>query len=176
VRTFALVLVTAVVAPVSALAATGDLTYVGCIANRGENGCREATHPSLLSSRVVAASRDGRSVYVASVDAVTWFKRRSSGALAYRGCIAAEEGAHGCKKARHNSLGGSLGIAVSPDDKSVYVTSLGTNSITRFNRHSNGSLTYKGCFANRGAHGIGGCKRPPHESLGDAFPVAYSTG
>ena len=66
-------------------AATGDLTYVGCIANFGANGCEQPVHDSLREPVAVAVSRDDKSVYVGSGRAVTWFKRRSSGALVLQG-------------------------------------------------------------------------------------------
>ncbi len=162
--------VVALAAPAPALAATGDLAYVDCIANRGANDCEQAAHNSLGRAAAVEVSRDGKSVYVASDGAITWFKRRRSGALAYGGCIA-NGGAHGCKKARHQSLDLPFDLAVSPDSRSVYVVALESNAITRFARRSNGALAYKGCFANRGRHG---CKDPPGNSLGDAAAVAVS--
>jgi DNA-binding beta-propeller fold protein YncE len=167
---FAVALLAALLAPARSPAAIGDLTYVGCIANRSANGCEQAAHNSLDGADAVAVSRDGESVYVASNDAITRFKRHSSGALAYKGCIA-DRGAHGCEKARHSSLYDVVDLAVSRDGRSVYGVALLGNSITRFKRHSNGALAYKGCFANRGAHG---CKKPPHNSLGYASGVVIS--
>jgi hypothetical protein len=70
--------------PAPALAETGDLTYLGCIANLGANGCEQPAHDSLRQPFAVAISGDGKSVYVGSHGAVTWFKRKSSGALANR--------------------------------------------------------------------------------------------
>ncbi|MGH2967267.1 MAG: hypothetical protein ACRDMH_18055 [Solirubrobacterales bacterium] len=160
----------ALLAPAPSLATIGDLTYVGCIANRGLNGCEQAPHTSLDGANDVEVSRDGKSVYVASANAVTWFKRRSSGALVFKGCIA-QDGLHRCERTRHRSLFEVPDLAVSRDGKSVYAVGLLSKSITRFRRHPNGALTYKGCFANRGAHG---CKGPPRNSLGDASGVAVS--
>src|SRR5205823_3436907 len=77
----------------------------------------------------------------------------STGALTYKGCIA-NGGAGGCVAPAHNSLGAANSVAVSADGKSVYVTSAGSNSITRFKRETTtGASQYKGCIANGGPHG-----------------------
>jgi DNA-binding beta-propeller fold protein YncE len=154
----------------------GTLTYRGCIANGGSHpgigGCKQAPRNSLDSNEAVTVSPDGRSVYVASSDSdsITTFKRKATGALKYRGCIA-DRRAHGCGKPKHDSLGGAFDVAVSPDGKSVYAVSLDADSITRFDRSSNGSLRYKSCFANARAHG---CRELKHDSLGGADAVAVS--
>ncbi|HYQ13081.1 MAG TPA: hypothetical protein VEP94_06520 [Solirubrobacterales bacterium] len=154
----------------------GTLVYRGCIANGGAHagiaGCRQVPRNSLDSNEAGAVSPDDHSVYVASSDSdsITSFERKANGALTYRGCVA-NRGAHGCGKPKHDSLGGADAVAVSPDGKSVYVVSLDGDSITRFDRHSNGSLTYKNCFANARAHG---CRQLKHDSLGGADAVAVS--
>jgi DNA-binding beta-propeller fold protein YncE len=156
--------------PAPSFATTGDLTYEGCIANLGANGCEQPAHDSLREAVAVAVSRDDKSVYVGSGGAVTWFKRRSSGALVYKGCISHGR-TLGCREDGHGSLNYVEDLAVSRDGKSVYAVAQFGNSITRFKRHRSGALTYKGCFANGGDHG---CKEPRHESLGDASGVAMS--
>jgi hypothetical protein len=84
----ALTLLSALIAPARSSAAIGDLTYVGCIANLGANGCEQPAHDSLRQAHAVAVSPDQESVYVGSRGAVTWFRRRPSGALVYKDCIA----------------------------------------------------------------------------------------
>ena len=154
----------------------GTLVYRGCIANGGDHagiaGCRQVPRNSLDSNEAVAVSPDGHSVYVASSDSdsITRFERKANGALTYRGCVA-NRGAHGCGNPKHDSLGGAFDVAVSPDGKSVYVVSLDGDSITRFDRRSNGSLAYKNCLANARAHG---CRQLKHDSLGGADAVAVS--
>ena len=154
----------------------GTLVYRGCVANSGAHagiaGCRQVPRNSLDSNEAVAVSPDGHSVYVASSDSdsITTFQRNANGALTYRGCVA-NRGAHGCGRPKHDSLGGAFDVAVSPDGTSVYAVSLDGDSITRFDRHSNGSLTYKNCFANARAHG---CRELKHDSLGGADAVAVS--
>jgi DNA-binding beta-propeller fold protein YncE len=141
---------------------TGTLGYRSCISNGGAQagigGCSDARRNSLDSNEAVTVSPDGDSVYVAN------------GALRYRNCIA-NGGAHGCKRPKHDSLGGAYDVAVSPDGKSLYAVALNGDSITRFDRRSDGSLVYKNCFANARAHG---CRALKHNSLGGADAVTVS--
>jgi len=155
---------------------TGALAYRSCLANGGAHagtgGCTKPPRNSLDSNEAIAISADGRSAYVVSSDSnsITRFNRAVTGALTYRGCIS-NRGARGCKKPKHDSLGGAFDVIVSPDGKSVYVASLHGDSITRFDRGPSGTLVYKGCFANGGAHG---CRKPNHDSLGGADALAAS--
>jgi DNA-binding beta-propeller fold protein YncE len=173
--------------------ANGALIYKNCFANGGDHGCKKPRHNSLGATLEsgVAVSPDGRSIYVASggrrSGSITRFRRRSNGALRYRGCFE-NGGAHGCRRPTHDSLKGSSGVAVSPDGNSLYVAS--SAAVTGFRRAANGALTYEGCvaitdlkraadgtltsggcFANQGALG---CELPVHDSLGRVFGVAVS--
>ncbi len=156
---------------------TGRLTYGTCVADDGRRGCTDIPHDSIDSATGVAASPDGRSVYVTSgqhANAVTRFRLADDGRLVYRSCMAnggAQAGIRGCDKPRRNSLDSNEAIAVSPDGRSAYVVSSDSNSITRFDLSPSGALTYRGCVADRGARG---CKKPRHDSLGGAFDVAVS--
>jgi DNA-binding beta-propeller fold protein YncE len=161
--------------------ATGSLTYQGCIANGGANGCAAAPQSSLDGPFGVAVSPDGRSVYVASfwADAVVHLIRDpSSGALTYQGCIA-NGGANGCIDPPQDSLNEASGVAVSPDGRSVYVASEAgpfASSITHLTRDTSGGVThgfisYQGCIANAGANG---CVDPPQDSLLNASGVVVS--
>jgi DNA-binding beta-propeller fold protein YncE len=154
--------------------AVGELTYQGCIANGGLNGCIDPPQDSLGNARSVAVSPDGRSLYVAAFagDSVTAFTRDPhTGALAFQGCIA-NGGANGCIDPAIDSLSGATGVAVSPDGKSVYVATYAGASVTHLTRDiSTGFLTYQGCIANGSANG---CIDPPQDSLAGAFGVAVS--
>jgi DNA-binding beta-propeller fold protein YncE len=154
----------------------GRLGYRSCLANagrhRGTSSCDHPPRNSLHDNEAIAISPDGRSAYVVSSgsNSISWFGRRANGELRYRGCYA-DRGRQGCRNPKHDSLGGAFDVAVSPDGGSVYVASLEGDSITRFDRRSNGSLTYKGCIANKGHHG---CRHPVHNALGGADALAVS--
>ncbi len=137
----------------------------GCLVDRSapRAGCksvRALRGPApFLGSEAIAISPDGKNVYVASSrsNAIAVFKRNArTGELTQRagvaGCIAAQ-GAGGC--ATGIGLEGPNSVAVSPDGRNVYATSLDSNAIDVFARNpSTGALTQAsagtggGCIAN----------------------------
>lgn len=137
----------------------------GCLVDRSaaRAGCKSvrALHgpAPFLGSEAVAISPDGRNVYVASSrsNAIAVFKRnahngRLTQGTGVAGCIA-EKGSGGC--ASGIGLEGPNSVAVSPDGRNVYATSLNSNAIDVFARNaSTGALTQAsastggGCVAN----------------------------
>ena len=111
---------------------TGAITQpvgpAGCVSQTGAGPCVDGH--ALNGPRGVAASPDGRSVYVASAgsDAVVRASTRNTttGAITQpagaAGCLS-ETGAGPC--ADGHALNGASLLKVSPDGKSVYVTSIG---------------------------------------------------
>jgi DNA-binding beta-propeller fold protein YncE len=169
----AIALLAAAVIPASS-GAVGELTYQSCIANDGANGCIDPPQDSLGDVfGGITISPDGKSVYVVNVSgAVVHLSRDlSTGALAYQGCVA-DGGAYGCIDTPHDSLTGAIAVAVSPDNKSVYVTSRTANAVTHLTRDvTNGFIGYQGCIANAGANG---CDDPPQDPLVGPTGVAVS--
>jgi DNA-binding beta-propeller fold protein YncE len=116
----------------------------GCIALEGAGGCAPAI--GLDGPNSVAVSPDGGNVYATSFksETVTVFHRnRETGALSQpfdgSGCIA-RVSVPGCVGGR--GLGGPDVIAVSPDNRGVYVGSFPGNAIAVFNRDAtSGTLT-----------------------------------
>ncbi len=110
----------------------------------------------LLGSRAIALSPDGKNLYVASSgsDAIAVFVRNPrTGVLTQgkgvAGCIAAK-GADGCATAV--GLDGPNSVAVSPDGRNVYATSVKSETVTSFRRNPvTGALTQRldgsGCIA-----------------------------
>ena len=121
---------------------TGKLTPRGCIEDNdppeGPDDCAADTN-GLEGASSVAVSQDGKSVYVTSEDddAITLFKRnKRSGKLTPQGCIEDNdppEGPDDCGDGT-NGLDSTEGVTVSPDGKSVYVTSEGDDAIVHFRR------------------------------------------
>ncbi|HSF01434.1 MAG TPA: hypothetical protein VLA62_00395, partial [Solirubrobacterales bacterium] len=108
----------------------------GCISQTGAGPC--AGGHALDGSRGVAVSADGKSVYVASFnsDAVARLHRNTT-----TGAITQPAGTAGCVSltgagpcADGHGLDGTQEVALSPDGKSVYVTSYLSNAVARFNR------------------------------------------
>jgi len=132
----------------------------GCIALDGAGGC--ATAIGLDGPNSIAVSPDGANVYATSFksETVTVFHRnRKTGALTQpldgSGCIA-RVALPGCVIGR--GLGGPDVVAVSPDNKGVYVGSFPGNAIAVFNRVAGtGTLTQPagatGCIAAAAGNG-----------------------
>jgi len=117
----------------------------GCIA-AATSGC--ATGLALGAPEGMAISGNGKSVYVAtalSSAAIVLVRDPSTGALAQAsdgsGCIV-NLALAGCTTGLE--LNGANAVAISPDDKDAYVTSLFSNSVTSFTRSpSTGNLAQK---------------------------------
>jgi DNA-binding beta-propeller fold protein YncE len=116
----------------------------GCIAAGGAGGC--ATGNAMLNPEGLAVSGDSKNVYVAApgsgaLDVLT--RNTSTGALTQptggSGCFTNSPLA-GCTTGRQ--LDAADAVTVSPDGKSVYVTTLLSRSVANFVRNtSNGHLT-----------------------------------
>ncbi len=129
---------------------TGALTQPagvgGCIGGAPADGC--APGLALSAPEGLAISHDGSTVYVAAAvsNAVSVLARdASTGALTQAtdatGCIV-QSALAGCTTG--TQLAGANAVAVSPDDSSVYVTSLLSNSVTSFSRTpTSGALAQK---------------------------------
>ena len=128
----------------------------GCISESGTAGaCVDGT--ALTGAAAVAISPDGTSVYIAAQDndAIVAFDRSSDGTLTQK------PGAAGCITllaqapcAMGSGLDEPRGIAVSSDGKSVYVASGVSDTLTVFDRATDGTLTQKpgaaGCLDDDG--------------------------
>jgi DNA-binding beta-propeller fold protein YncE len=108
----------------------------GCISENGSGPCADGH--GLAEPLAVAASRDGKSVYVTSLDnhAVARLNRNATtGAISQpagtTGCIS-ENGAGGC--ANGHALLLPVSVAVAPGGKSVYIASYNSRAVARFNR------------------------------------------
>jgi DNA-binding beta-propeller fold protein YncE len=159
-RPLAVSRLTALIIAASAIAAPA-CAYALLAAGPGAvpGGClRDASVPSasepqcgdqavgLLGATALAASPDGRSVYVASMDsdALVALHRGASGALhpvlapSSRSCVTAPE--HSVCAQRASGLGGADAVVVSPDGRNVYAGSLDSAAIVAFGRTPGGLL------------------------------------
>jgi len=121
--------------------ATGALTQkpgaAGCISSSQVGSCGKGR--ALRSAQQVAVSPNGTSVYVTDsfTDSVAVFDRDpATGALEQpmgpQGCIAESPKADHC--AMGKALGDSIGIAISPDSKNVYVASSSSGAVAVLKR------------------------------------------
>ena len=166
--------------------ATGALTPKGCFADvdPGSAACGVGNAVQGLGApRGVAVSPDGKSVYVVSSndeDAIVHFSRTTdgpdTGALTFQGCIADIGTPAPTCGPEAQGLNDARGVAVSPDNQSVYVVSgsdtLGDDAITRFARDTlSGALSGAVCIEDPPLdHGCAGTQ----DGLGNAFGVAVS--
>ncbi len=168
----ATVALTALVAPAAASAVPGDLDYQGCITGNeqvgpsGSDACAaipaaagtlSGQYSGLDRLESIAVSPDGASVYVVAGswdDAIASFDRDpSTGAVTYAGCLSGDFNNSGCFAIESATAGGTdsglnhpESVAVSPDGRSVYVTSRFDDAISHFARDlDTGALSYVGC-------------------------------
>ncbi len=131
---------------------SGALTAKGCVEDNdtGPGTCVLSTD-GLEGPSSVAVSPDGKSVYVTSGfdSAITRFTRNTtSGALKPKGCIDDIQSGDDTCATELDIIGNPRSVAVSPDNKSVYVFAGGDDTVLRFNRNTtSGRLTFKGCVA-----------------------------
>jgi DNA-binding beta-propeller fold protein YncE len=157
-------------------ASGGQLTYGGCVSNDGSAGaCADVPGAPLSSSRALALSPDGGSLYVAGTGANTLsvFDRASAGQITYAGCVS-EDGSGGlCGSLPVASLNGLNSLAVSPDGKSVYASSDVRAALTAFDRAPGGQITFEGCVSDNST-GVGQCADVPGQPLNGANSVSVS--
>jgi DNA-binding beta-propeller fold protein YncE len=119
----------------------GALTFESCVEDNGQNWGCAAEVPFLdLPLRVVT---DGKSVYVSSGSTEQVALNHFSSGLTPAGCYAEVE-SEGCTQLE--PLQAPNGLALSPDGKHVYVTSVGRDAIGWFNRDESGALSFGGCL------------------------------
>lgn len=153
----------------------GALTPRDCISDADETGddCATLVQP-LAGPRSVAVSPDGGTVYITAQDddVILGFKRKASNGRLTRGrCFEDDDvGFPSCIGHATPGLDGPLGLAV-PDNKSVYVTSVGDRAVVPFGRKiPSGRLVPKDCIEDA-AIGTGDCTRTAD---GLRFPTAIA--
>jgi DNA-binding beta-propeller fold protein YncE len=163
----------------AALADTGDLTPRNCWADNDSSLENCANYNNGLTGALsVAASPDNKSVYVASLEddaIVTYDRNPTTGQLAYSGCIDDNDtGTDKCGQTT-NGLGDAFSVAVSADNRSVYVASAGDDAVAAFARNlTTGELTPQGCVDDNDAgSGPDTCGQTTN-GLGGAASVAVS--
>lgn len=147
----------------------GSLSYKGCWAGLGANGCKKLPVDSLLGASGIAVSPDGKRLVVASqAGTVTSFNRSpKSGRVKFRSCVG-DDGKGGCEKPKRDSIRQATSVVLSGDD--VYVASQGSDSITRMALDAKGRLEWVSCLAPRSS--TKGCAKAPAAALDGAYAIA----
>jgi 6-phosphogluconolactonase (cycloisomerase 2 family) len=132
----------------SALAAEGDIAFVGCLEDTGAASACPAIPDGLNDAFDVAVSPDGKNVYVtgsADSSLVAFSRDTTTGALTF--LDQEDNGVGGVI-----GLGGATGVTVSPDGKHVYATAFNDSALTTFARNpATGALSFVGCLEDTGA-------------------------
>jgi DNA-binding beta-propeller fold protein YncE len=159
-------LASAALGATQASAAVGDLAFTACIGQL--TGCTTTTPGAAVSQpRSVAVSADGKSVYVASANAIDVFSRdTTTGALTFTSCIGQLSGCTTTTPA--GAVFGAESVVVSPDGKSVYAASYNAGAIDVFSRDiTTGALTFENCIGQ-----LSGCTHVA--AVNGPFSVAIS--
>lgn len=140
---------------------SSPLSYVGCLASEaappsgGNSGCGDLSGDPLRRAEAVAVSPDGRSVYVVAFvgAAIGHFARSTeTGNLGWRGCLN-NDGSNGCDNLTDAPLSGASAVELSPDGRSVYISSTSSQTISHLSRNvTTGELTWEGCLSNDGTN------------------------
>jgi DNA-binding beta-propeller fold protein YncE len=158
---------------------TGALTFGECIeAVTDIEGTACSDAPGLLGANSVAVSRDGRSVYVASLtdDAIVRFNRdTTTGDIGFAQCFQdrADSPTDAPECMNTSGLNGAGGVAAAPDGRSLYVASLADDAVMRFSRNATtGALAFAQCFDDQDTNPEAACTGAP--GLDDATSVEVS--
>jgi DNA-binding beta-propeller fold protein YncE len=151
---------------------TGQLSYDGCLSEDGSGGRCANVGPVLETPDGLAVSPSGNSVYVSADDSVVHLFAAPQGQISLDGCISDDGTSGHCVDAPGTPLTLALGVAVSPDGKSVYVGSESASTVTHFFAAPAGQLTYDGCVSNGGSGGS--CANAPGSALDGAREVRVS--
>jgi DNA-binding beta-propeller fold protein YncE len=116
----------------------GTLKPKGCIEDNDSGPLAECTASvdGLTQAFGIGTSPDGRSVYVAATgdNSIVRFDRAGSGALSGASCIDDNDvGPETCPQST-DGLDGATGVAVSPDERSLYVAAQDDRDVARFDR------------------------------------------
>jgi DNA-binding beta-propeller fold protein YncE len=128
----------------------GELAYDGCLNNDGTSGCTGVPAEPFSAPADVEVSADGKSVYAVSLDdsIAHMFRSGPDGQIAWDGCLN-NDGSQSCADVPGTPLNASGALATSADNESVYVTALGSDSLSHLLRAGpDGQIIWGSCLAN----------------------------
>lgn len=154
-------------------AASGALSFGGCVSNQGENACTDVPGTPLDNPLGIAVSPNGGSVYVASLlsDSVTHFDAAPAGQLTFSDCHS-NSGSGSCTGFFVGPLAGAIGVAVAPDASAVFVSASTADSVSRFTTDAAGDLEFADCASQDGLLGV--CSNVPGSAFDGPGTLATS--
>ena len=145
-----------------------------------KNGWARVADRRVLLVRPRAGRRRERTCALAATFLIVWVLSGAAatawagqpGGLTFEGCVATSSAAVGCVNVPSGTDTAPVGVAVSPDGRSVYVAA--GDRVQHFFAAANGALTYDGCVSDDGSDGA--CTDIPGTAtpLTGAFAVAVS--
>jgi DNA-binding beta-propeller fold protein YncE len=150
----------------------GRIKFEGCLADttlEGECAKDSQTMSPLLAVRAMAVSPAGGLYTISATGALAHFTTDSEGRIFYQGCVSANgsKGNCGVLPGEGTELENGTGVAVSPDGKSLYVTT--ETSLVAFTLAPEGQIAFQQCFSN---HDLPGCTPIPGHALEHLAGVA----
>lgn len=151
--------------------AGGRLSFRGCIADDGGNGCRPLPSGSVAGASGITISPNGRDLYVVSqVGTLTRLRPAKRRGLEFVSCLSGRP-RKGCARVEGPALSQATGIAISPTGADLYVTAQGGSSILHLRPSARGGLELAECLAARASRG---CRKIDPAALRGAYAVAAS--
>ncbi|HXD57491.1 MAG TPA: hypothetical protein VN606_06210 [Thermoleophilaceae bacterium] len=154
--------------------AAGQIGYDGCLGDDASQGCVDVKGTPLSVAAGLAVSPDGSSLYVmgsASDDVSHFTVTKPGGQLSFESCLGIDASGY-CSIVSGHALDGGAATAISPDGRSVYITSSSYNSVGHFNVNPLTSrLEYDACLSDDARFGCGDLPGTP---LTTATGVAVS--
>src|SRR5215207_6306380 len=134
----------------------GTLVPGGCVEQTGGPDACTLSTPGLNTVNGLVMSPDGTTLYAAGAvsNAITRLERGAGGVLDPVGCVKDTASAETCVQTAAG-LENPRSIAITPDGASLYVASLGSLAVVRFDRAAGGGLTPRGCI--KDASSAAGC-------------------
>jgi DNA-binding beta-propeller fold protein YncE len=150
-----------------------NLERADCVSDSGSlGGCENAPGDAFDAPRDLVVSPAGSSMYALSASGrVFHLSLGAGGQVSYAGCEAAADSGGICDDVPGAPFPQPSAAAISPDGTSLYVGSLGTQSVSHFAISPDGALTFRSCVSNDGG---GGCADLPGDVLRSPFAIQVS--
>lgn len=153
----------------------GTLTFADCTSSGTITGCDDIpnTPGPMLGPTDVIVSPDGKSVYVSAFqsNSLSYFTRAANGTLDFQKCWN-DSGVMGCTNVDGTPLTGALGMALTPDGSSLYVTARTSDDVAHFRVNASGEPVYANCV---GDDASDGCTDLATDILDGANAAAVTT-
>ena len=159
------------VAPASAGAAVGDLTFARCASNDGSGGaCSNLSGSSFDEPGALTVSSAGDPIAAVRT---SYNVTRFSADLAFRSCVSNVATAGLCTDLVAPPLYSPPGdVVVTPDGGTLYVSGPANDAVTRYAVQADGTLAYQGCVSNDGTGGA--CVNVPGTAFDAPAAMAVS--